>query len=115
MLFQILEGLCPLIFQRSKAVAVPVCAAGFGLSPPSALLVYYMIHSDGVGLLKVTHPGGGVNGGALFDQHVGDSHVTFLSYEVQRGQSILTGGGAERRSQFKGQNQTGSAVTGTSV
>lgn len=35
------------------------------------------------------YPSGGVNGGALFDQHVGDSDVTFLSDQVQRGQAIL--------------------------
>lgn len=61
-LSQVAEELWPLIFQRSK---VPVVA--FDL------------------LAFATHPGGGVDGGALFDQHVGDAHVTFLSHEVQGG------------------------------
>lgn len=53
----------------------------------SANNAYYIIactSGDGV-----TYPWGSVNGGSLFDQRVSDSHMTFLSHKMQRGQSIL--------------------------
>lgn len=37
----------------------------------------------------VTNPWSGINGSSLFDQSVGDSHVTFLSHKMQRRQPAL--------------------------